>query len=524
MNETTRTLTFAGVAFGLLAVASLVSWGPGLGGASADFDEQGKTFFPAFAKAVEADPLSAKVLEVIEYDPDDPQITPFQVQLQDGAWTLPSHYDYPAKAADKMAKLAAAVAQLKKDAIRSDRPDDHERLGVIDPLDAKATSLKGRGTHVTLRDRPGGEPLADFIVGAADPDHPGKRFVRQAGKNRVYEASVDLDLSTDFANWIEPDLVNIAAADVTKVTYDTSKVDPDKRQILRGDPIVLDKVKPSPTAGTTAGATWKLEGIAADQQTDGVKVDDVLRAVDGLRVVGVRPLPQRGTAESVRRSLAGKGFYLLSDGSEFLSNEGNIQLDTDKGLSYTLRFGEVTFATGDTLTAGTDEEKQMAGADLVKPDPSADPKAQDDAKKSEGTESRYVIVNVEFDPNLIPAADPDADKLPDDVFAKPADDPARVEAEKKAKADAEARQTERERLIAEGEKQVAELNERFAKWYYVVPGADFRRVVVGRDAFIKKPGDPATPAAGAPSGLPADPHGGLPPGFNLPGLGGPGAN
>lgn len=527
MSETTRTLTFAGVALALLAAAGLADWLPGrFGGPSAEFDEQGQPFFPAFAAAVEADPLAAKVLEIIKYDAETAQVEPFKVQLKDGQWTLPSQHDYPAKAADKIARLAASAAQLRKDAIRSDRPDDHERLGVIDPLDTKTTSLKGRGTRITLRDRPGGETLADFIVGEADPDRPGLRFVRQAGKNRVYAANVDLDLSTDFAGWIEPDLVAIPPADVVRVVYDTRKVDPERETITKGEPIVLDRVKPAPTAGATGGATWGLQGLADGQEVDGAKVDDVIRAVDGLRVVGVRPLPESGGSRALQRSLISKGFYLIQGeggGVELVSNEGSIRLDTDRGLSYNLQFGEVTFATGESLTSGSGEDQRMAGAELVPPDPSAAAEGSESDPEDRKTESRYVVVTVRFDPDLIPAADPDAGELPEELFAKPADDPDRVAAEKKAKDEAQARAEERERLIAEGEKTVNELNEKLTRWYYVIPGTDFRRVIVDRDDFIKKPGAPA-PDAESPPFAPSDPHGGLPGGFELPGLRPPGGN
>ena len=55
------------------------------------FSDQGEAFYPKFT-----DPLAAAALEVIEYDETSGTATPFKVQVKDGVWTIPSHYDYAA--------------------------------------------------------------------------------------------------------------------------------------------------------------------------------------------------------------------------------------------------------------------------------------------------------------------------------------------------------------------------------------------------------------------------------------------
>ncbi len=60
---------------------------------------------------------------------------------------IPSHYDYPADAKDRLAKTASSVMDLNKDTIRSDRVEDQEEMGVVDPLDNKVTSLKVKGNE-----------------------------------------------------------------------------------------------------------------------------------------------------------------------------------------------------------------------------------------------------------------------------------------------------------------------------------------------------------------------------------------
>ena len=159
MNEWPKTLAFAAVAAVTTGVALTLS---GLDRRTANrvFDDQGQAFFESFR-----DPLTAQAMEVIEYNPETATVSPFQVQQKDSKWSIPSHYDYPAEAKDRLAKTAAGVIDLKKDTIRSDDVSDHEKLGVIDPLDTKTTSLKGRGKRVTLRKQAGGEVLADLIIG-----------------------------------------------------------------------------------------------------------------------------------------------------------------------------------------------------------------------------------------------------------------------------------------------------------------------------------------------------------------------
>jgi hypothetical protein len=523
MNETAKTIAFAGVALVLMAAASLATWLPDWKGPGAGFDDQGEPFFPDFAKVIDEDPLAAKVLEVVSYDEDTAEVRPFQVEFKDGEWTIPSHHDYPADAQDRMARLAAQVAELTKDAIRSDRPSDHEELGVIDPMDEDTTTLQGRGTRITLRSAAGAAPLAELILGKTIPDREGLRYVRIPEKNRVYSAEVDLDLTTRFSDWIDTDLLDVSALNARKVSYDTRKVNPDERSadgaflIRPGDPIVLTK-----TGSEGNPNAWTIDDLGPDEEVDSTKVDDVIRALDNLKVVGVRPLPTARNA--ILRSLVSKGFYPTQQG-ELLSNEGSVSVSTNEGIVYTFRFGEITLATGDELTAGVGEDQDESAESEGDGEPKDESAEGEDEAEADQTEGRYLVVSVAFNPDLLPQ-DEDEDNteaFPDDVFARAPDDPARVEAEAKLAEEEQRKEEERQRKITEGKEKVAELNRQFANWYYVVPGDDFRKVALGRDAFIKAEGEPDSEPASLPPAGPGgfDPHGGLPPGLNLPGLGGP---
>ena len=226
MNELNKTLAFAAVALVLMGAAFYRV--PDRTGLNQTFNDQGQPFFPDFK-----DPLASTDLEVVDYDPTTATASRFKVMLKDGKWVIPSHYNYPADAKDRLAKTAAGVMDLTKDTIRSDRPEDHEDLGVIDPLDAKTTSLKGRGKRVTLRDK-SEKVLADFIIGkevarpAEGSDATPQRYVRVPGQKRTYGVNVKVDLSTRFADWIETNLLKLDAGKVRRVVFDNYKIDPEQ--------------------------------------------------------------------------------------------------------------------------------------------------------------------------------------------------------------------------------------------------------------------------------------------------------
>jgi hypothetical protein len=498
MKETTKTLVFVAVALVLTGAAMLriperVK--------DVSFNEQGQPFFPEFK-----DPFACTDLEVIDYEPSTATASRFEVKFKDGKWVIPSHYDYPADAKDRLAKTAAAVMDLNKDAFKSDRADDQEEFGVIDPLDAKATSLKGRGKRVTLRDKTE-KVLADFIIGKEVKDHSGQRYVRVPGHKQIYAVNVKADLSTKFSDWIETNLLKLESSRLRRVKFDNHKVDPEQGRLLKGDVVSIER--------KDAGAPWTIPGttLSADQEMNTDKLSSLTNALADLKIVGVRPKPEglqkdlkvkgdqlKLSSEQAFRSLFSKGFYLTRDG--LYSNQGDVVVSTDEGVVYTLRFGEVVVATGLELTAGADESASKK-----------DEKKKDEAKKSDGaSENRYVMVTVHFDPSLLPPEHPPEPEgpltIPDDPFQKKPDDPKRIAEEKAEKEKRERESADHKKRIEDGEKRVKELTDRFAAWYYVTPGDSFRSIALNRADLTrkkedKKPGgDPGMPSfPGLPQGL-----------------------
>jgi hypothetical protein len=504
MTELAKTWTFVAVAL-VLTGAAVVSTRD-RSTRNETFNDQGQPFFSDFK-----DPLACTDLEVVAFQPSMATASRFRVMFKDNKWVIPSHYDYPADAKDRLSKTAAAVMDLTKDSIRSDRVEDQEEMGVIDPLDTKTTTLKGRGKRITLRDA-SEKVLADFVIGNEIKDRSGQRFVRVPGQKRTYGVKLKAEPSTRFADWIETNLLKLEANKIRKIEFDNYKVNLEQGY-QRGEVLDIERKDSS--------GPWTMAGLSADQELDSDKLRTLSDALADLKIVGVRTKPagltrdlKKSDSEGIKltastvASLQSKGFYMTKDG-RLLSNQGDVRVYTDEGVVYTLRFGEVFFGTGDELTAGAPDDAEKKG----------DTKdAKDKTKKSEGTtENRYVMVTVSFDPELIakPKAEDDKDKekdkpaakpgepltVPADPFAPNPNDPKYLAEQKEAKEKAERDQKDYEKKIADGKKRAQELTDRFAAWYYLTPGDSFRSINLDRTALVR----PKKAETGAPGGAGANP-------------------
>ncbi len=517
MNEPKKTAIF--LVGALLLAGAAAARLPGRSTTEPVFSDQGQEFFPKFK-----DPLVANSLEVYDYDPTTGTAVPFQVQLRNGRWVIPSHNDYPADAKDRLKNTASGVIDLRKESIRSTLASDHKELGVLDPLDPKVSSGEGVGKRVRISqiDNKTQKVLADFIIGKEVPNHPDQRYVRVPEQKPTYAVNVKVDLSTRFSDWIETNLLKVDAGKIRRLTFDNHKVDPEAGTIDRGEVFGASRL--------SATAPWTLDPPPpAEEEANSEKLTSLTTALADLKIAGVRPMPE-GVARDLRKyketgtltptsrasmqSLISKGFYPTREG--LVSNQGDVKVGTDEGVVYTLRFGEITFATGEELTAGKKDEKAANGKD--KKDASAS-----EEKKAGGVESRYLLVTVDFDPSLLPEPTPPPVEtptaLPNDTFQPEPGTPAAKEMEASETKREEAEQAERDRKLDDGRKRVKDLSDRFLSWYYVVPGDNFRSIVLNREALLRKKGEkPAPPPPGLPAGfpgmdqLPGGFPGGLPPG------------
>jgi hypothetical protein len=415
MTESRKTIYYAAAALVLAGLAFATA--PHQKMPKAFFD-QGQEFFPDFK-----DPNAARSLEVVDWDEATGQPVPFKVTFENGRWTIPSHHGYPADGKDRLAKTAAGLIGLTKDDFRTDNVADHEACGVIDPLDNTVQTLKGRGRRVTIKGE-NGQVLADLIIGKAFEGRDGFRLVRIPGQKRVYGTKLNLDISTKFKDWIEPDLTMLEKDEVDKVELRDYSIDEQSGRLDQRDDVTLNK----------DGENWKMAGLPAGKDVDAYKVNNLVSAVDGLTIEGVRPKPDGLTASLQRAtggisitnadlaSLQSPGFYFTRDG-RLVSNEGELQVHTKDGVLYTLRFGEVAFGQGTSLSAGDSVETKKPG---------------------QTGENRYLMISASLDPTVTDA-----------------------------------------KKIEAATRRVNDLNGHFAKWYYVISAQSFDSMHLKRKDLVK---------------------------------------
>ena len=358
-NERAVTALFVGIAVILAAAAH---WIEPEARTPEIFSDQGEPLFPEFR-----DVLAVKAIEVVDYDEEQAVAQPLKVEFRRSQWVLPSHHDYPAEAGDRLAKTAAALLDLKKDLVVSDRIEDHAAHGVIDPLDMNVASLAGRGKRVTLRDEQG-RVLADIVLGKPDPEREGYRYLRVPGQKRTYSVKTSADPSADFQDWIEGNLLRLAASEIRRIVINRYSIDEGFGRLGNMERTTL----------TREGNEWKSEG---PRQVGRASMQAIVAALASIRVAGARPKP-KPLAEQLRAdqplemsletvmSLRQRGYFITPDG-RLLAKEGEVFVETAQGLLYTLRFGEIVTGTA----AATDSDK---------------------AKSAE--QDRYLFVTVSFDP------------------------------------------------------------------------------------------------------------------------------
>jgi len=401
MNDFAKTGLFLGVAAALVVLANMS--GPSTVTPEL-FSDEGELFFTDFT-----DPTAATELEVWQFDEETSELKPFSVKKDErSVWTIPSHYDYPADAKTRMAQSATMLVGLKKDRVVGDRKQDHALFGVVNPREENLET-EGRGTLVTFKNS-GGTKLAELIIGKEVESKVDHFYVRLPGKKRTYVASLDNQLSTKFADWIETDLLKASSYDIDQVIFDNYAVDEQRGAIVQGERIVTLKDDSS---------QWSVEGIQETEEPNTDKLNEVGTTLSEIKIVGVRRKPDGLTSRlqqaqgfdrmALIQHLQGKGYFLANDG-KLVSNEGDLIFHTGKGVVYTLKFGEIAYGDGDAVTSGAEPETPAAGEDG--PQPLAG-------------NNRYLMVTAEFDESLLDK--PEGSRWDEDELTKRRDARAAIQ-------------------------------------------------------------------------------------------------
>ena len=480
-RELTRTLVYAGVGLSMLILALVVNYAitpPTL----ADYDDVGEAFYPEFDDA-----LQASGIRVAAWNPTASRVDTFEVKRTADGYVIPSHSDYPADGGVQLADAATSLIGVTRDARLSGDEKTFEEFDLIDPLDTKYLKLDGRGKRVTLTDR-AGETLADYIVGKEAEN--GRYYVRRPDEDRIYLASLDVDVSTRFEDWVQADLLDLDEGKVVELVVENQSLDERTGRLTVADRSRLTR--------ESASDDWQLDELPEEQALKADTVDDMVTALSDLELIGVRRktpgiatlLSGEGDGSISRADqldLQRRGFFITQDG-QLVSLEGTLQVGQDDGVVYLLQFGRsFTGSALDIEVGGEADDASQAEDD------------RGEADREDVVRGRYVFIQTLFDEALLPEPE-QPEELADD-----ADEDAKA-AYELAKTEAEQAANRRRLAIVDGQKRVDELSRRFADWYYVVPAEVFETLAVSREALIEMPeADPeADPEAAAGKPEPSD--------------------
>ena len=503
MNEIVKTLGIAVVAVVCAAFAFVVN-------------QERPTEEPGSAKGtmlVELDDaLKIKRLAITEYDENRGSGKTFEVRQIGGVWSLTSHSDYPADAEDHLRDAATALMQREVLDVVSDNPGTHADFGVLDPQGSHGVGAEGVGKRVELFNAED-DLVADLIVGAEVQDRSEQRYVRLADRDQVYVVQLDpSELSTKFEDWIEEDLLKLNTFDIREVVLNDYSVE--SRFTLQGGIVPAQLIRSKIDATyNDADSKWELRTLQDYQVEEGAEegelvtveltdqeqlsqqaLNDMKSALDDLKIVnvdrkpeGLNDLQDIAKSRETIQSLASRGFmpHLIEDpetGKQsigILSADGEAIVRMKNGVEYVLRFGSIA-GTGTTEAEGANGEAEKK-ADV----------------------HRYLFVMAQFNGAMLEK--PELETLPEAPAAGEAseDDASEGEAaegEAGADADASAHEQEVERITKEnqrkqeeydgkveaGKKNVDELNERFADWYYVIADEVYQKIHLGRADVVEE--------------------------------------
>lgn len=446
MKETSKTIVFVAAALAMTGLA-FVTWRANRPQLLSDFGSIGQPFFEGFESNKQATSL-----EVIAVD-DKGARRRFQVRKQGNLWTIPSHFDYPAEAADRLTQTASAVIGLRREALAGRNATEHERFGVVDPNSPGAADPESVGKRLVLKDG-ASNTLADFILGkeAATAESDEERaaferdrtekyyYVRRTDENLTYKVRLDLNLSTKFADWIDPLLLQIEANRLVKLGIDDYQLKEEAADAF-GAVKTLSKVpgKPSTLTRKAGFDPWTLEGLEADKfELNATKANEVVSTLEELKIVGVRPkfkwkgeqlitpnlelvMPaglQNGTPEfeqfqeavlTLQDELSSRGFQFAKKGEQLalVSDAGEFVAGTDDGVSYTLHFGKpvegdeqaIEIGSGNQPSAQNESGKPAESGQENSQEPKSE--AKPEATPDANGKNRYVMIRVAVDPLLL---------------------------------------------------------------------------------------------------------------------------
>lgn len=508
MNEGTKTGIFAGIAV-LVGCVWLIARPTEQHGGT-DFGSPGRVLFEKLD-----DPTQAASLEILRYNEELGEIHEFKVAKngKTGLWSIPSHSDYAADAENRIRDVATSLVGLKVLGVVTEDKTEHELFGVKEPnKDSTKLGDKGVGLRVTFEDQKG-KKLASLIIGKPIKGAEGHHFVREPGRDLVYDVEIAPDrFSTKFEDWIEQDLLDLAALDIERMKVKDYSVIRTTRgfQIEPKFDLIADWNSSDNKWELNEFLTYK-QGNGADslkpvtsellpgEELNGTKLNELKNALADLKIADVRRKPSGLRAdlkadasflndqESVS-SLVSRGFYPLSISGaepEILSANGDLHVYMKDGFEYVLRFGNVA-----GTEEGTDENKlnrYLMVTAVVNEDNFPTPELEEVPQKPASADVPPPPTTDDADPVAADGDAPATEEKADDVSEDKEEEGAELEKE------IERIEKENQRQLddwkdkrGKAEAKVRELNARFADWYYVVSEDEYKKIRLTRSDLIKE--------------------------------------
>jgi hypothetical protein len=541
MNETTKSLTFLGIAAACCAIALLTA--PQTRDPNTHESRMGQALFERF------EPSAATGIEIVEIDEVEGEAKSIEVVQTDMGWFIrrPSRLDYPANAENQVKDVSTILFDLRILDTASQAAGEHAKFGVLDPTKAQPGD-DGAGKMIALKNSSGSN-LAQLIIGSAAKGLNNVRYVRKPEESTVFTAELQNvnDVSTKFVDWVEKDFLDLDKWNIKQVTLDNYEVNLAQGQLKRDTPaFVLDY----------DNSEWKLSGSSLLENEELVKdkLDSMKDAFDDLKIIDVERKPEilvenlkQGNEfftnlkdaknQAVVQSLQQKGFYTVAVTNpagqkvpKVVSNKGEILVGMKNGVEYVLRFGDTyrgpeddENSTGDSrfIYAFARVNPSLLDPPSLEPVPtplSAPAPPASDSKQSAPIDSNSTqgekgdegkkgdastpppITPPGPPPNFIPPSAPPSappplpqakDGIAVEVNAtKPVEDFAKMKAERDAQiAGVQAANAAKKRdfqdKMNEAQKRVNELNENLSGWYYVISNEVYEKIRLERKDFVK---------------------------------------
>ena len=607
MTEGTKTGSLAAV----VGIVALLAWFTSSGNRApvSIGDKINKPLFEKFT-----DPVSAASLKILRYENSKEDYVDFELARDKkvGLWTIPSHENYPADAGKQMSEAANLFVGLKVIDIASEKKAEQTLFGVVEPN--KQNSDKGGegvGMLVQMRDEKG-DMLADLIIGKEIDKK--KRYVRVPSEDVIYVVDLDTTpLSTEFKQWIEPDLLKLSSNDIEILGVRDYQI------LATQQGLALTRNYEADLIFTTASGLWQPlkitsfendpptdRPLSADEQLNATKLNEIKSALDNLKIADVVKKPAglaadlKGDSNLLKNpeslmSLQRRGFFPNpnqkgGDSIDFYSKSGELIVTLKDGVQYLLRFGGAAGAEINSVDSKDDKEEgkkedevsinrfmlvtaRLDDSKFPQPDLERLPETVEELKAMERMKQKPAELPVspnpaaanstDAEPKAEPANDTPADEKPASdkpaepaasdaaapaadkpeslsdlsntpkgrlvatqdppAEAKKADEPAAAAQEPTEEEWKEKLEAAREKITKENKRKidlrddklkaaknkVAELNGRFADWYYVVSESDYKKLKVSINDLIQPKS--ATGAGAPPAGFPGGAGG-----FNFP--------